>query len=73
MIDLTLCMLGNLLLFLSIADIFKIYIFKKFFQECYQRVKQFDLDQVRLFVRLDVGLNCLQIQQTKKVFTSRQI
>ena len=40
---LTLCMLGNFAYFLSSADFFQNYLFKKFFQEYYQNVKQFGL------------------------------
>ena len=63
MIDLTLCMLGNFTAFLVVCRFFvKIYVFKKFFQECCKHVKQCDLDKVRHFVGLDLGPNCLQRQ-----------
>ena len=53
------------MLLLSSADLFfKINLFKKFFQENYQSVKQFqmktDILSDRHFVGPDLGPNCLQ-------------
>ena len=50
-------MLGSCLLFLSFADIFKIIVFRKFFEEYHQSDKEIYQDQN---VGPAQGLNCLQ-------------
>ena len=67
---LTLCMQCKFfILFLLAADFFKIYFFKKFFQELYQRVKQFGSRSGPNFWFQTV---CKGYQQTTKVTPSKE-
>ena len=59
---LTLCLLGNFHAFLSSADFFQNQLFRKFYQESHQSVKQFGSRSglTLHFVGPDLDPNCLQ-------------